>query len=80
MKNKKQNPLYVVKGDQVEQASNLIDMLVKKLNLEPVLEFLISMFKMLFEYAKTYPAFMVVKKMFDELMAKLELFKKFAIL
>ena len=44
---KNQNPLYVVKGDQVEEATGLIDMLLKKFNLAPVLDILNALFNML---------------------------------
>lgn len=76
---KNQNPLYVVKGDQVEEAENFVDMLIKKLNLEPLLELFMNILKMMLDNVTSYPIFMVVKELFDHLMARLELFKKFSI-
>lgn len=73
------NPLYVVKGDQVQAADNFIDMLIKKLNLEPFIELMMGMFKMLLENVSSYPMFVVIKEMLDHFLARLELFKKFAI-
>lgn len=80
MKAKNKNPLYVVKGDDVEPAKNFIDLLVKKLNLEPAVEFLMELFKTLFNQVKTYAWFVIIKDMFDEFMRRIELFKRFSII
>lgn len=69
MKNK--NPLYVVKGKTVQEAKGIFDLIVKTLNLEPTVEFLISLLKTLLEEVKSYPMFVIVKAMVDEWMAKL---------
>ena len=69
MKNK--NPLYVVKGQNVEQAANLFDMLIKKLDLEPVMKFLQQMLAMLLEQVQSYPMFLIVKTMIDQWMVQL---------
>jgi hypothetical protein len=66
MKNK--NPLYVVKGQNVEEAQGLFDMLIKKLELEPVVKFLSQIIQMLLEQVKSYPMFLVVKNLIDQLM------------
>ena len=68
---KQKNPLYVVKGQNVEQAKNFFDMLIKKLELEPVINFLQSMITMLLEQVKSYPTFLLVKNMIDQWMAQL---------
>ncbi|MFP5492635.1 MAG: hypothetical protein ACLGG0_14115 [Bacteriovoracia bacterium] len=68
---KQKNPLYVVKGQNVEQAKNFFDMLIKKLELEPVINFLQSMITMLMEQVKSYPTFVLVKNMIDQWMAQL---------
>ncbi|MFZ4714330.1 MAG: hypothetical protein ACOYL6_11475 [Bacteriovoracaceae bacterium] len=70
---KKKNPLYVVtnKGKDVEQASNLIDGIIKKLNLAPVIEILKVFLKMLSENVKSYAMFVEVKKVFDQYLAML---------
>lgn len=80
MKAKNTNPLYVVKGDEVQPAKNFFDLIVKKLNLEPVVEFFMELFKTLFEQVKTYAAFVLVKDMFDEFMRRADLFKRFSII
>lgn len=69
MKNK--NPLYVVKGQNVEQAKNLFDMLIKKLDLEPVMRILNQIFELLLSQVKSYPMFTVVKSMIDQWMLQL---------
>lgn len=43
MKNK--NPLYVVKGKEVQEAFGIFDLVVKKFNLEPVIRVLESILK-----------------------------------
>ena len=78
-KQKNSNPLYVVKGDQVEQASNFIDMLVKKFNLETLLELMMNILKTLMENVNSYPMFALVKDLLDQFLARFELFKKFSI-
>lgn len=78
MKNK--NPLYVVKGKNVMEAKGLIDLVVKKLNLEPLMEVLKSILTMLLEQVKSYPMLLIVKAMIDEWMKKLtEMMTKFGI-
>lgn len=65
---KPKNPLYVVtnKGKDVESAKNLFDVLVKKFNLEPVIELLKTFLKMFAENAKSYATFVEMKKLFDQ--------------
>jgi hypothetical protein len=67
---KTKNPLYVVKGKDVQEANNIFDLVIKKFNLEPVMQFLQNIFKMLLAQATSYPVFLVVKKYIDEVMAK----------
>lgn len=69
MKNK--NPLYVVKGQNVEQAKNIFDMLIKKLDLEPVMRILNQILEFLLSQVKSYPMFAVVKSMIDQWMLQL---------
>jgi hypothetical protein len=68
MKNK--NPLYVVKGNNVTEAKNLVDLLLKKFNLEPAVEILTNIFKMLLAQITSYPMLVAVKNMLDQLMLK----------
>ena len=58
MKNK--NPLYVVKGKDVQEAKDLFDLVIKKLNLEPVVQFILTMLKMILENIKNYPTFIAM--------------------
>jgi len=69
MKNK--NPLYVVKGQNVEQAKNFFDLLIKKFDLEPVMRILNQIFEFLLSQVKSYPMFAVVKSMIDQWMLQL---------
>jgi len=78
MKNK--NPLYVVKGKDIEEASGLFDLVVKKLNLQPVIDVFNSLLKMLLEQVKSYPTFVAIKELIDELIVKyFGMLKKFGI-
>lgn len=76
MKQKAKNPLYVVKDQNVEQANGLLDFVFKKLNLEPIIEFLNMFFNMLLAQVNTYPLFKAFKQFVDLLVKKLELFQK----
>jgi hypothetical protein len=67
MKNK--NPLYVVKGKEVQAASNVFDLVVKKLNLEPLIELLLNIFNMLLEQVRSFETFKAVKDYLDEVLA-----------
>jgi hypothetical protein len=73
---KNKNPLYVVKDKHVEEAQGPIDFLIKKLNLEPVIEFLNMILNMLLEQINSYPLFNAFKQFVDLLVKKLELFQK----
>lgn len=71
------NPLYVVKdtkrGSVVEEASGLIDLIVKKFGLAPALDILGALFENLIKMVSNYAMFMVVKDFIDEMISKLNL-------
>lgn len=75
MKNKTKNPLYVVKGKDVEEANGILDMIVKKLNLQPLIDLLNFLFKMLLEQVDSYPKLKAVHDLFTKIAARLALFK-----
>ena len=78
MKNK--NPLYVVKGKEVQEAKDIFDLVIKKLNLEPVVQFIQNILQMILENIKTYPSFLAMKSLLDELVARyFSLVKKFGL-
>lgn len=68
MKNK--NPLYVVKGNNVQEAKNLLDLFVKKFNLEPAFELLSNIIKMMLAQVTSYPMFVAVKAWVDSILTK----------
>lgn len=72
---KKKNPLYVVtnKGKDVETALNFFDVLIKKFNLQPVIELLKVFLNILNENVKSYATFVAMKKWVEELLAPLML-------
>ena len=72
-KSKSKIPLYVVRnnGVDVESASGLIDMLLKKTGIDSILPVLESILEMILSQVQTYPVFIEVKKMFDKLFEKM---------
>ena len=77
---KNKNPLYVVSGQEVEEANGLVDFLVKKLKLEPAINFLNMIFDLLLSQIDSYPVFIAVKEFIDLVMKRIELFQKVSIL
>ncbi len=69
MKNK--NPLYVVKGKEVQEASSLLDLVIKKFNLTPIINILKTLLQMLVEQVENFAMFVVVKTYIDEMMKKI---------
>jgi hypothetical protein len=69
-KNKSKNPLYVVKGKDVEEAHGVVDLIIKKFNLAPVISLLESVVKMLLAQVKDYPTFLAIKNIIDEFIEK----------
>ena len=69
--NKKLNPLYVVSknGKDVEKASDLLDLFLKKTGLDQLLPILQTIIDSLLAEVKTYPMFIEVKKVIDNLLA-----------
>ncbi len=76
MKNK--NPLYVVKGKDVEPATGVVDLIVKKLNLQPALEFFEYLFNLLLSMVDSYPKLKAVMDFMDMVVARVKLFKNFS--
>lgn len=80
MQTKVKNPLYVVKNDHVEEASGLIDLLIKKMNLGPLVELINSLIKMLLENVSNYSGLVMAQNFIDLILQKFEMFKKFSII
>lgn len=70
MKNK--NPLYVVKGKEVQEASSVFDLVIKKFNLEPAINILKNIFMLLLEQVENFAMFKAVKGFIDEMIAKIK--------
>ncbi len=70
----KKNPLYVVtdNGNVVEEASGMIDAIVKKLGLEPALEIFNSLLSLLNDQVGNYGFFLYIQELVDSLVAMLE--------
>jgi hypothetical protein len=75
------NPLYVVKGKDVHEASSVFDLMLKKLNLEPVINVLKNILMLLLEVVENFAMFQTVKSFFDELINKVQDYgKRFGLL
>jgi hypothetical protein len=74
MSTKTKNPLFVVtnKGQDVEEATNIFDALVKRLGLAPVISILEGMLQELLSNVSSYSGLMVLKGFIDELVLMLE--------
>jgi hypothetical protein len=71
-KRKTPNPLYVVSKNKkdVEEASNLLDLILKKTGVDKVIPVLETILSLILSQVETYPIFIEVKKMFDKLFEK----------
>lgn len=70
----KRNPLYVVTNDgkDVEPADNIFDALIKKLSLEPVIDFLKLIFQIIIDQVGGVVALDLIKGILDEFVDSLE--------
>lgn len=64
---KSKNPLYVVKGKTVVEAKGVIDLFLKKFNLEPAMEIFVKFLNFLMSQVKDYPTFLAIKKVVDDI-------------
>jgi len=73
-KARSKNPLYVVTNDgkDVEQAENLLDAVIKKLALEPVIDFLKLVFQVIIDQVGGAVAMDLIKGIMDEFIDSLE--------
>lgn len=73
-KARSKNPLYVVTNDgkDVEQADNLLDAVIKKLSLGPVIDFLKLVFQMIIDQVGGAVAMDLIKGIMDEFVDSLE--------
>jgi hypothetical protein len=71
-KKKLTNPLYVVRnnGVDVEQASGLIDLILKKSGIDKIMPILENIFAILLSQVQSYAMFMEVKKIMDAITEK----------
>ena len=69
MKNK--NPLYVVKGKEVQEASSLMDLVIKRFNLEPAINILRNIFYLLLEQVENFAWFQAVAKFYNDMVQKI---------
>lgn len=77
---KAKNPLYVVKEDHVEEATNLLDMLIKKFNLGPLINLIQSLIDMILSSVKNYASLVLANDLIEFLLQKLNLFRKYSII
>lgn len=78
-RSKKKNPIYVVtnKGKDIEEASSLFDMLIKKVGLTEVVEFFKELLLSFAKSVNNYALFKVFKALVDNFVQSLEKAVKF---
>ncbi len=66
------NPLYVVRknGVDVEQASGLIDLILKKTGIDKIMPILENIFAILLSQVQSYAMFIEVKKIMDAILER----------
>ena len=66
------NPLYVVRnnGVDVEAASGILDLILKKTGLDQMIPMLENIMAILLSQVNSYPMFLEVKKIFDGIFEK----------
>jgi hypothetical protein len=69
MKNK--NPLYVVKGKEVQEASSIVDLVIKRFNLEPAINIIRNIFFLLLEQVENFATYKAVMAFIDEMVQKI---------
>lgn len=69
---KSSNPLYVVRknGVDVEEASGIIELILKKTGMDKMIPILESIMQMLLSQIESWAVFVEVKKWFDEIFNK----------
>ena len=69
---KSTNPLYVVRnnGVDVEEASGILELILKKTGLDKMLPILESFLHILLAQVESYAVFIEIKKMFDQIFNK----------
>ena len=69
MKNK--NPLYVVKGKEVQEASSIMDLVIKRFNLEPAINILRNIFYLLLEQVENFAWFQAIVQFYNDMVQKI---------
>lgn len=69
---KTKNPLYVVKGKNVEEANSILDLIIKKLDLEEAITVFKNLFSLLLAQVQTYAVFESVTKFINDLLEKVK--------
>lgn len=69
MKNK--NPLYVVKGKEVHEASSLMDLVIKRFNFGPAINILRNILFLLLEQVENFAWFQAVARFYNDMVQKI---------
>ena len=67
-----------MKGKDVEPATGIVDLIVKKLNLQLALEFFEYLFNLLLSMVDSYPKLKAAMDFMDMVVARVKLFKNFS--
>lgn len=65
---------FTKNGKDIEMATNLLELVLKKTGLDKVLEVFLGILKVLFENVQSYPMFLAVKNFADQWLEKFIVF------
>ncbi len=68
---KTKNPLYVVKGKEVQEASSIMDLVIKRFNLEPAINILRNIFYLLLEQVENFAWFQAIVQFYNDMVQKI---------
>ena len=72
MNDKTKNPLYVVKGKDVLEVKNILELVVEKLNLGPVIEMLKMIMDSIVNQIQSYAMLAAFNEFFQDLLKKID--------
>lgn len=69
----------IVKKEYITEVQGIIEYMVEKFNLMPVIEIVNNIFQMILSQVTTYPVFKALVEFYDKLMARIELFRRVSV-
>jgi hypothetical protein len=69
----------VVKKDYITEVQGVLEYMVEKFNLAPLVEILNNIFQMILAQITTYPMLKAFMEIYEKVMARVELFRKVSV-